>query len=225
MGTLAMGGLVEELSEAPLFAFSTPTSTEADICFYGCNYGEPVPKPLSDEDTNILLIHDSIADKKLWAAQDSKDATRFLEEHELFDLIIAGDIHRHYAIRTEGSTARWIVNTGPMLRKDADTYSWEHKPHFYIYDTEEVKLVKHEIPHDPPNKVLTRSHIEKAESTKYDKDKLQAFIDRVKLTRKKGYKSGKFQDNLILLANESKATNEVRILLREVTGCQISRQS
>ena len=67
-----------------------------------------------------------------------------------------------------------------MMRKTAEKYSFEHEPHFYVWDTSLVGSGSFEkiiILHRPAEEVLTRAHIEDSEERKAI---LGEFVDAIK---------------------------------------------
>ena len=107
--------------------------------------------------TRILAIHAPIAEEALFAGHAYNPAMAFAQKYSGFDIIICGDIHRAFEMEAGETT---LINTGPMLRLDAAQYSFEHRPAFYIYDTQTKELTHEQIPHQPAGEVLTREHLE-----------------------------------------------------------------
>ncbi len=148
--------------------------------WYGCSFGQPVPKPTSNTPNmkKGLAIHAPIAKKALWPGQKYMDARAFLIKHSYYDLILCGDIHRTFQVKVDG---RYIVNPGPMLRADADEYMMSHKPQFCSWRDEEVKLpiTMVEIPHKGSDEVMSRKHIEEAESVKAEMGSFVSSVEEV----------------------------------------------
>ena len=121
---------------------------------YGCDFEEEVPKP--NTKNNILVIHDSITTKELVIKNvEFKEAEDFLLKHKEYDIIICGDIHRRFFLEING---RVIMNSGPILRKDASNYFLDYKPSFFFYDKTKKKISLIEIPHK--KNVISRTHLE-----------------------------------------------------------------
>lgn len=150
--------------------------------WYGCSFGQPVPKPTSNTPNTKkgLAIHAPIAKKALWPGQNYLDARTFLVKHNGYDLILCGDIHRTFQVEVDG---RYIVNPGPMLRADADEYMMTHKPQFCFWNDEEVKLpiTMVGIPHKDSDEVMSRKHIEEAESVKAEMGSFISSVEEVEL--------------------------------------------
>jgi DNA repair exonuclease SbcCD nuclease subunit len=169
LGVLAEAGLVKILGSRPEMVYP-------DVCLYGASFGEKVPRvdeSLGDV-LNVLVIHAPIGQKQLFPGQDYVYNKRFLALHEQFDLVLCGDIHRLQVIEASG---RWLVNTGPMVRRTADRYNFSYKPCFFVYDTEKRDLEMIEIPHEPAEKVLSREHIESREESER---MLEEFVSSLK---------------------------------------------
>lgn len=122
------------------------------VAFYGASMDEKIPEPQYEIDLktvdgvlgvypgavaatgrgyfNVLLVHKMLSDSKVpW---EYTDARRFLEEHSKYDLIISGDNHQPFIIRTRDHK-RMLVNIGTMSRKK--TNEADIDPSYAIYDT------------------------------------------------------------------------------------------
>ena len=168
MGVLQQNGLVINLNEIPL------RLNETDSFLYGINFNPDltIPKP-KGAGSNILVAHATVSDIALYPGQQFYDAKKFLKDHP-YDLILCADIHRHFYFSDKG---RYLVNTGPMMRKEASHYNFSHEPCFYVYDTETKKLSRGKIPCEPAKKVLSRKHIESSAESDV---MLQTFISAVR---------------------------------------------
>ena len=202
LGILEQAGLVKILGHELIYSeIGEPTEV---FHIWGAGYGEEIPTPTSKSipncEYNILVIHAPIAVEPLWPGHNYIDAEKFLAEHTEFDMILCGDIHRNFGIMDK--VGRWILNTGPMIRRRAVDYNFHHKPGFWIIDTEKENRPNHrvsweEIPHLPAEKVLSRDHIEREEESE---EILQEFVDAVDVQFDAGVD---FDDNLekFLVAN------------------------
>lgn len=223
MGVLAEAGLLKELTGEPVMLGAE--KGRRAVALYGVSWGENIDDPdleweLDPEATNVLVIHAPITDQSLWEGQNYFHAERFLEDHK-FDLILCGDIHRTFAQRVDD---RWICNTGPMIRKDADLYNFIHKPCVFMYDTTERTLDMLIIPHKPAQDVLNRAHIEKEQVRIQSTMDMEHFIEKIKAARGENYKASAFEDNLRLLLRTGEARSSVVSMLEEVTKCQLKEQ-
>jgi hypothetical protein len=152
MGVLLQNQLAINLNDVPL------TIDKTNCTLYGTNFNPDlqIPKPIT-KGLNILVAHATISDQALYPGQAYYSAKKFLQDYKAFDLILCADIHRHFYFSDKG---RYLVNTGPMMRKEASHYNFSHEPCFYVYDTETKKLSRGKIPCEPAKKVLSRKHIE-----------------------------------------------------------------
>lgn len=201
LGVLAKARLVTTLNEQPLQISKEP------VFFYGCSYGQDVPEIRDKNKFNILVIHAGITDKALWSGQDYLDATKFLQQHD-FDLIVCGDIHQKFCIGDKGG---YICNSGPLLRKEASIYNFTHKPGFYTFNTESVSAPEFvEVPHRPAEEVLSRTHIEYAESAE---SALNEFVSSIE---KSEVEDEDFRVNLMSFMKSNQLSKGVIELLTEV---------
>ena len=195
------------------------TGERNNVVMMGKSYGQEFDKNdlayIEDPcvETKILIIHAPISIAPLFPGHEITHADKFLEKHPEFDLILCGDIHRDFIIERK---ERFIVNVGPMLRREATEFNFVHKPHFLVYDTEDKTIEKVEIPHEPADKVLSREHIEQKEATEL---MLADFIELVKettpgLVSKKD--SVSFTDSLWTFIKENEIEQEIIDILSKV---------
>ena len=177
-----------------------------EITIYGASYGEEVPYDLRDNDYNILVIHAPIAEKGI-PGINYIDAQQFLKEHVEYDLILCGDIHEKFLIKHKG---RVICNTGPMLRIEATKYMLNHRPCFFVVDTNKNMIEEVLIPTAPGKLVLSRDHIEKQ---KQRQDEFNDFIERVKDAS--GVSSVDFLENLNLIMKKNKTPLAVKKIVEK----------
>ena len=180
MGVLAKNGLINILSEKPhdhriVWGLVPKTPEPHPYMIYGTSFNTDlqIPKLEDKKVSNILVAHATISDQALYPGQQFYSAKAFLKDYP-FDLILCADIHRHFYFSDKG---RYLVNTGPMMRKEASHYNFSHEPCFYVYDTETKKLSRGKIPCEPAKKVLSRKHIE---STVEADTMLETFIAAVR---------------------------------------------
>lgn len=131
------------------------------VTLYGAGWKMDVPEKSlyeTEDDYRVLLIHSSISMNKE-SHVSTTGAKKFAKKYkDRFDLIVCGDIHKSFKYTTGDTT---ILNTGPMLRKEATEYNYSHEPHFYMVNTRTRKIKKHIIPHADAEEVLLREHIER----------------------------------------------------------------
>ena len=204
LGILEKAGLVHILDESPIRI----ADDRGLIKLYGVSYGQSVPKVQDDSSLNILVIHAPIAEKALWPGHDYMDATKFLNEHKDFDIILCGDIHRKFLIKEEG---RVICNTGCMIRKSVDL--WDHRPCFFVYNTgKRFQIEEIEILHEPSEIVLSREHIDKSE-------RIDAMLDKFVQSVGEEFEADvDFVSSLWKFVSENKVNQEVINVLSEVMG-------
>lgn len=177
------------------------------VTVYGASYGEEVPFDLRASDYNILVIHAPIAEKGI-PGVNYIDALQFLKEHDEYDLILCGDIHEKFLIKHKG---RVICNTGPMLRIEATKYMLNHRPCFFVFDTNKKNMIEEVlIPTAPAKLVLSRDHIEKQ---KQRQDEFDDFIERVKDAS--GISSVDFLENLNLIMKKNKTPLAVKKIIEK----------
>ena len=162
----------------------------------------------------ILVIHAPIAREALFKGHEYIAADRVLKESP-FDLVLCGDIHRMMMTgKKEGSRKKWLVNTGPVVRRTAEVYNFTHRPCFFVYDVEEGEVVMYEIPHRPADEVLSREHL----VDEYDlvrEDLLDEFIQAVQRMEVKGV------DFMTLLKERlgmEDVTGGIKKVMKEVIG-------
>lgn len=150
-----------------------PVRIQDNVFVYGCSWGQKIPK-VKEDGLNIFVIHATIAEDALWHGQEYMNAEKFLEKNKDFDIILCGDIHRKFLIEKKG---RYILNTGPLVRRSADEYNYSHKICFYVYDTNYSKIKEVIIPHKFAKEVLSRNHIEREQEIEI---LLEEFISSIK---------------------------------------------
>lgn len=192
LGALAGAKIINILNEAPTYI--------RGHCVYGCHYGQEVPIPKNNKEFNILVIHAPITNEALWEGQDYWDAKAFLIKHSKYKIILCGDIHRKFCVEHDG---RYIINTGPMIRREATIYNFQHHPGFWVWDD---VLSWQEIPHVPAEQVLTRDHIEyKQEAISI----LDEFIRAIKMDVSSENKDISFMSNLFAFIRANNLEQDV----------------
>jgi hypothetical protein len=210
LGALINAGVVEHL---------TPVGTsflefDIPVRVFGVNYGQAIPDITTVgevQDVKILLIHQMIVPHKIWAGQEGYIyAPELLNTYTEFDLILCGDCHRKFLFKSVDGKERYICNTGPMTRYEADEYNFKHKPGFYSYNIATRKLKWHTLPHEPAENVLSRKHIDKREGRLF---MLGEFVGAVK---SKQFDSGtSYKQNIRNLVKSEKVNQGVIDILSE----------
>lgn len=171
-------GLVQILNQDPI------NIVDQGFCsrFYGCSYGEEVPKIYDIEGVqskHFLIIHDSISDVELWPGSGRKPSKLFLRQNP-FDFILCGDIHREFTTYDGG---RVIINTGPMIRAEATEYNFSHKPKFIIFNQTGNILDQVVIQHHPSTEVISCEHIRKEADRQERKERMKAEFSKAMLEK------------------------------------------
>lgn len=212
LGILEKAGMVKILSRDPIHLKGDQAGAQSDVFLYGASYGQMLPVPEEGRaGINIGVLHAPIAAQALYPGQNYMDATAFIKEHVGYDMILCGDIHQKFMKVWKG---RWIVNSGPMIRKEATAYNFQHHPGFFVYDTlsgDPPEWV--EIPHAPAEQVLSRTHIEYEEEATTMLDEFVGSIVETDLSAE-----ANFIDNLWLLVHQNNVPQSVVDLLSDITG-------
>lgn len=158
---LSSAGLVTILGSTP--------EKGAHFNVYGASWMGEVPKANPD-DINLLVIHSPLSPAALFHGHNYINPSQFIEDHPEYNLILCGDVHRTFI---EESGPAVFLNSGPLLREEADEYYMIHKPGFFFIDMNDVKIEFREIKHRPSSEVITRMHIER----KKIKEKSAAIAD------------------------------------------------
>jgi len=208
LGVLIANRLVQLLNEKVI-------QLESYINIYGASFGQEIPKPKVKKDQlNILVIHKMIVgNEKLGYWQKDGDfvyAENFLDDHKEYDLIVCGDCHRKFMFEQDG---RFIVNSGPLFRKEADTYNLtKASPGFWVYNTDDKNLEWVDVPHESADKILSRQHIERQEEID---DAMEVFVSKMKVNDDE-MTSVDFRSNLISFLEKNKVEKGVKSILSEV---------
>lgn len=129
------------------------------VGIYGAGWNEEIPPVNRKHEWKILVVHSPISmDRE--AGISTRGARKFADQHMEFDVILCGDIHKSFSTIITSHNTR-ILNTGSLLRKEATTYNFKHRPHFFVVDTDTGKFTKKYVPCDGAEDVLSRDHIER----------------------------------------------------------------
>lgn len=128
-----------------------------EVGIYGAGWNEETPPINYRHDFKILIIHAPISMGK-HPGISTLGAKNFAGKNNKFDVILCGDIHISFSITSRDTR---ILNTGSLLRKEANKYNFKHRPHFFVLDTDTGKLTKKYVPCDSAEDVLSRDHIER----------------------------------------------------------------
>lgn len=198
-------GILEQVGLVKLLKVDPYSLKGVDI--YGCSWGQDIPKVTNKDKFNILVAHVSVGEEALFPGHEFTDAEIFLRKNKDYNLILVGDIHRQFEVKYKG---RRLINTGPMLRREASLYNFGHSPKFVVFDTDTKVLEWVGIPHKPADEVLSRDHLEK---NKENKLMLDEFIKSVDTEFEAGVS---FKDNLMLFIKKNQVGSEVVELINQV---------
>jgi DNA repair exonuclease SbcCD nuclease subunit len=177
-----------------------------NIDMYGVSYGEAIPEIANPTEFNILIIHKMILYKKGEDWQDGYDiSTDFLSKNK-FDLIISGDNHQSFMIEKIGPKKRFLFNCGSLMRSTIEQI--DHKPCFYIFNTDTRKYEKFMIPIQPWQKCFD---LEKKVKEDENDEKMKAYISGLKTHKSLGLN---FVDNLIQYMEKNKVGSDIQTIIK-----------
>lgn len=149
LGVLERAGLVKILSGTGV--------VKGGVRFLGASWGQPIPKPKDGRKKNVLVVHAPIG-PAVYPGHETTAAMRFIKTNRMYDLVVCGDIHRSFIKQTRDK--RTILNTGPLVRKWADSAIVNHRPHICIWDSRTGKVEKKFIKVPDAAEVISREHIQ-----------------------------------------------------------------
>lgn len=138
-----------------------------DVHVYSAAWGEDIPEIVT-EGTNILITHRMVInDDKVWESQEDYERAKHLLRSHSYDLIVTGDNHTHFR---SSYRSRILLNPGSIMRSSISQRG--HKPCFYVYDTDEKKATRVDIPVEEDVFVEKEDH-----EIGTDDEKLSVFIE------------------------------------------------
>lgn len=199
-------GILDTMRLITLLRNNRPIEIE-DILLWGSSWGEEVDiSKVNSSKYNILVTHSPISERRIFPGHKITRPRTVLRKYKKFKLILAGDVHRFFRLRIGNQQ---VVNTGPMLRIEANDYNMIHKPCFVVYDTETNKCEKIIIPHKKSEEVLEKTNISHEEFVSDEK------IDALaKAMKTKFGITGKFDIKKII--DLYKCSNRVKKILSEI---------
>ena len=187
---------------------SKPYDVGGGIYLYGAGWNRPVPKIVTPDGFNILVIHKMIVMDKLWDQQeDYQVAGSFLRRYN-FNLIVSGDNHQTFYY---GSKGKWLINAGTLMRNKIDQES--HIPSVFIFDTDTATFKQHMLSVRPFGEVF---NLEVAEREEKKNKRLQELSDSLK--KKSRIKGLDYKQRVIKRVNTLKANNEIKPLTEKIIG-------
>jgi DNA repair exonuclease SbcCD nuclease subunit len=211
LGILEKAGLITILNDQP--------TSILNVDLYGASFGSSLPHVgLSSPNRHrIGVVHESITDTTIYPGHELTNADKYLMDYPEYNFILCGDIHKRFEY---SDNKRKIINTGPMIRKKASEYNFEHKPSIYLLDTNSPnKSMWIEIPHAPGNSVLSRDHIERKSEAE---SLLDEFVGAIK-NQEVGSEVS-FQENLHNFLKENKIRKEVVDVLSNIMQNRSKRE-
>jgi len=200
-------GLLQEMELVNIVR--TATVGGVGISGAGWEEDEVVPKIAANatHKKRILIIHAPISMNKETGIS-TLGAKTFAKKHLAFDVILCGDIHKSFFYHTEGTT---IVNTGPLVRKEATRYNMLHEPHFYLYDSRTGKFQKKMVPCEESKDVISRDHIDREAEIN---GIMNQFMEAVEATT--GVNSSDVLVNLYMYMKRIKVSKEVKFIIERI---------
>jgi predicted phosphodiesterase len=190
------------------FLSSEPIKFVDNVYVYGASWRQKWTAPKGKK--NIMVAHYPVAEKAVYPGHKF-----FLPEDVAvgwsdFNVILVGDVHRLFFKEVDNT---YIVNTGPMLRREGDKYNFKHRPCFFVWDSETETMEKVEIPHEPAEKVLTRTHLDNKKKNIKTIEDLEEVIHQI---RESNLEGPKIKEILSRIMEEYGASRKVRRIIAEV---------
>lgn len=175
---------------------------------WGSSWGEAFPTDFVEGMFNVAVAHRMVIDdEKLWHDQKNFDRAMPLLRQSKYDLIVTGDNHHAFYARHNN---RYLINCGSLTRANAD--QGDHRPCFYVMDTESGVLSRKLLPVRPFTEV---SIVEAHEDKKRDRAELAAFIDTLSTGETFSFD---FKRNVFNALEESKTTKELYRMVENIFG-------
>ena len=214
LGVLQKAGLLTVLDPVIPIVLNNPVGGDSDISVYGASFGTNLGRVPSKGFT-VGVAHVSVSDRPLYPNHVYTDAKKYLDQNPEYDLILVADCHRRFEASDE--KGRVLINTGPILRKEANEYNLTHMPKVVLFDTEKPMYKWIDVPAEAPQLVLNRDHLERASESK---SMLDEFVQNIKDQQEKigsqEYR-GTFLDNLWKFTQENEVEKEALTILAKIT--------
>lgn len=203
---------------------SVPFRPDPSVAIYGCSWGMEVPVAVDEPRHaggsvfNLLSIHTDVSNEPLWPGHQYTKAKTFLRRNDSFDGIICGDIHRKFFEHING---RFIANTGPLLRSEANKYNFTHIPSVLLLDTDTTEFEAINVPHQPVDDVLSREHIEiQTETARI----LDDFVNNIEHTNVEEEGEINTTVNLVRFMEQNEVEQDVRTEIEEIISATANRR-
>lgn len=147
------------------------------IDFYGASWFEDIPKPVHNDNFNILVLHKMVVDEKIWEGQeDYVYHNILLKRNTVYNLIISGDNHKTFTAKSgTDRKIRYLVNAGCLLRTRIDQE--DHRPCVFIFDTKDRSMEQIFLEVKPFDEVI---RIEEAKKEKEESETLKKYAAALK---------------------------------------------
>jgi DNA repair exonuclease SbcCD nuclease subunit len=172
---------------------------------FGCSWNEDLPDDIHGGLFKILVIHAPIYKEALYPNHAYIDAKTFANEHQGFQIIHCGDIHRRFKISAKSNL---MINSGPMMRLTTDEYMMKHKPGFYYFDSQRNSMEFIKFKCKPAEEVLNKQVIT---------DEKEKFLKNVFMEMENDFSIVQIIENLILKHADPETLRET---LNELMGTE-----
>jgi len=180
LGVLAKAGLIKLLSRKGVwFGAGKP---DRPWCVRGCHWGEEIPSIEKDdlgqryEPRYALVVHAPIAKEEVYPGHSYYNVRDLINDYPGYELIVCGDVHRRFL--AIGPEKQIVVNSGPIMRLEANEYNLNSRPSVLLYDTHTMKYEWCHLPATTGREILSRQHIKEKEDRKQLLDTFIASIDK-----------------------------------------------
>lgn len=196
----ALGDKARMLSPESPFCLSMP---KAELAFWGCSWGEPLPASLPPKTTNIIVLHRPVTiDSLPWEHEDLITAKQLVKECPA-SLFISGDNHTQFCADFRRAS---VVNLGSVMR--LTTAQTDHKPAVAVFSFAEHGYSYELLPLTIRRGIFDTQAIEES---KANEERMQAFISSL---QGEFDPELRFVDNLRLAAEQS--SPGVQAIIEEV---------
>jgi len=179
-----------------------------NIYIYGAAWNKPIPKIITPDCFNILVIHKMIVIEKLWDDQeDYQVAGSFLRRND-FDLIVSGDNHQEFYYHVDNKV---LINAGSLMRNRIDQINY--KPCVFTFDTNMKTFKKIHVPVASFKDVFD---LEEAEKDEKKNIRLSELSDILK--KKSRIKGLNYKLRVSNRVNSLKAENSIKPLTERIIG-------
>jgi len=177
-----------------------------NVDFYGASFGEEIPKVITPNSFNVLVIHKMIIQDKLWKDQEEFTRANILLRNTEYDLIISGDNHQYFTAKVKDKT---LINCGSLMRSNIGQV--DHKPGIVVFDTKNRSMEEIQIPIKDFYDVM---NMQTAIQSKERDQEMEAFI--ATLSGDNEISGLDFTNNLARYVKENKVPKAVKSIIEEI---------